>query len=226
VADPRALQDSISRQRGLIPPSEDQFYGQQLQRQPSTVESILKWLNNPTDPGIGPAGLEAPVGAGLVISEKNIPILYNRMRQMGMWPDDGSLMHNLDFALNFMKTKYPKIFALPDKIRRYPEGWPKDKMGAYYPRTNQVALNPGLNVPDSIDTVGHELTHAIQKKFGATFEDYIEPEVDFEKYWRQWYEVEARRGGATTLNAFDKVMEGIRNYLELHPDQIPPAYRK
>ncbi len=202
MADPRALQDSISKQRGLIPPSEDQFFGQQLKPQQSVVENILRYLYNPEDPGIGPADL--PINAGVVISEKTLPLLLKKIEKAGGL--SGSTQDAATYANNYIKAKYPKIRALVDKLTQT-DTYPTGLKGNYFPDTNSIVLNKNNSPFTQIDTLTHELTHALQKKRGYDFKDYIPPSVDFNNYFNQDVEINARRAGKTALDGYAKFVD-------------------
>ena len=208
MADPRALQDSISRQRGLIPPSEDQFFGQEMKPQRSLVESILKYFYNANDPvGIGPTDL--PISAGMVLSEKNIPVILQKLREVGGL---SSTDEPLQYAKKFFSVKYPKLSRLVDEIFTSRALDNTGTYGVYNQPKNYITVNPYQGSRSMVETLGHELTHALQNSRGTLPLEAIQPELDFAGYANQLHEIQAARAGKTALCTHDKLAEKIAEY--------------
>lgn len=205
MADPRLL-GSFGYEDGRIPPSQDQFAGQQIKSQPSIVENILHWFNNPTDPGIGPTALEAPV-AGMVMNERNAGIIKSIMKywmQKQENPDDATV------AWNFINAKYPRFSKLA-KLSRYESGDP-NLLGShvYDPQTNTSKIyltnTKRHDLNSMVDTIAHELNHARQatKDPIGLQTAYIPSTVNFKRYQNQSWEKFARQAGNTAEMALEK----------------------
>ena len=79
---------------------------------------------------------------------------------------------------------------------------------------------PNHRVEDYLETLAHEITHGIQNKndpIGLNTA-YQYSHIDFPKYKNQWFEVNARQGGATGRRAienFKNIIGGAPNQLDL-----------
>jgi len=119
-------------------------------------------------------------------------------------------MTDQELAINFMREKYPKIAGLANKIEATALPFKPGRIlgGQYVPssRTVQLPASAQTYMPTDVETVGHELTHALQftRDPISIRTTYLQPEtLGHPAYEGQYWERAARQGGSTARKAFD-----------------------
>ena len=191
---------------GHIPASQNQFYGQQLKPQEGVFTKIIRMFNN--DPSIGPVALEAPIGAGLVMSAKNAGVILDQMKAIGASSD----LPAAENAVKYIMAKYPKLAALPEEIKVVdPSKFGPGASGAYDPVSKTAYVSNSIfdSFGDKVKAVAHELVHAGQDARGQSF--YVpaasQGMSEYEQYASHPAEAAAMQGGDTALNTFRNFMQ-------------------
>ena len=216
MADPRVLDPKIRGQLTggyAVPPSQDQFYGQGMSAQPTFLEKMVKMFTNPNDP-MQPMAMEAPVGAGLAITERNIPAILKKLQELGSNYFDSPQQ----FAMKYIAAKYPKLSGIPNEISAVnPIDLGSLEAGRYLPTSNSINLSnhPGYSRGQMVQTLAHEIIHALQASRGENFDNYTPASKSFTGYLSQPTEEGARQAGATALDTMHKfvrmAIEHVRN---------------
>ena len=165
------------------------------------AENIIRFLNqdlgyNPIPMGVAVRGLPA----AQALLRKTVKEVADR--------------EGIDFAVAYIKSKYPKLFSLVKGVEVLPATSSLKSGGGYDVSKNIIKsvpssspyLTPLENTIDTIQTIAHELVHARQlRKDPQAFINYIPPEQDFVAYHKQPVEVFARRGADTAEKTFREV---------------------
>ncbi len=203
MADPRLLK-SVGY-GGMVPPSQDMNSGVGISAQPDLVQKISRMIfGNGNDLGFGPAALEAPIGMGAVLNAQNVAKMRDALSGAGA-------LSSAEYAKRYVSLKYPKLFSLPSRIKILPKEDIGARYGEYLPGNNSVNLSGDSRISskEMINTLTHEITHALQQKRGAGAGEYIMPSQGFQEYFNQPVEVGARQAGQTAASTFDKFINAI-----------------
>ena len=168
---------------------------------------MVKKFTNPNDP-MGPIAMEAPVSAGLVLSEQNLPKILRRMAEFGPTENDSPAK----YAYKYIAAKYPKLFGLPEHIAlQGPNELGLNQLGRYLPESNTVQLSSSAPRSNAAGALAHELTHALQKYRGESFKNYIPFTGSNEmEYLSQPVEEQARQAGQTAQRTFFDFLAKIK----------------
>lgn len=161
------------------------------------------------DPGSAPAGL-----AGLVMNPKNAKVIAGKMANFIM-ENAGKRFNNADYVIEYLKAKYPKLASIPVEYNTRARLGNRT-LGLFDPFSKGVAVNykfANRTTPELVSTLTHEIVHALQNKKGETFKVYQQAgraNKNFLNYFQQPVEQQARQGGLTARNTFEKFLNLIK----------------
>ncbi len=188
------------------PPSTIPTYetgGVGVSAQPTFLQKMMHMFGSATDPGMGPQALETPI-AGMVLNSKNAEVIKNAI--MGLRKDASPL----EIATRFVSTKYPRLSGLANQIVRNLDTT-TGSLGSFDQgsKTINIFKDSEQDLPNLVNTIGHELTHAAQfKRTPGIFNNYVMPEVSHDLYSNQPAEILAKQGGSTAENSLRKFATG------------------
>lgn len=160
----------------------------------------------------------SPIAGLSLKNPKNIELLLKLMTK----DSGGAYSAEAKKAFGFMKAKYPKLFSIP--TGGIDETNISTNMGSYNPAQKRIMIRndypefmfPGtpknttrtkIPAESLVDTLGHELTHALQQKRGlwTAMEDYKAAGP----YHQNPFEDSANQAGSTAKNAYLRFLDEV-----------------
>jgi hypothetical protein len=196
---------------------QDRFRTHELKRgrESNIIEQFLWKMYNPTDPGIGPMAMEAPIAA-MIPTVRNLPVFQKLVQEAIQKISDNHPFANQAFkdALGFAQTRYPRLTGIPEAfnpVSNYIGNPEKTMVGRYMPSIKQALITQKTAagdeaVKDIVDTIVHESRHALS--------DRRTPQILYNEVLDNLEEKNAYRAGATGKVAYRKYQELVNKSLK------------
>lgn len=169
----------------------------------STSPSDIDALSDAVDQTTRNTGMPQIMAAGMVLNPKNVQKLGKLVKYL----KGDKALSNVEKAIYYMKTKYPKLSGIPDKIAMERL---LGNQGEFRADENVVAINtPMRSIEDAVEALAHELVHARQEQkkklpnlLNIPYETMSEAE-----YKALPFEAEAFKGMETAKATYKRLME-------------------